>query len=105
MHQNVGAGAQMTRGGPGAAPSRGGTWWLRCCPEPWGHMVAPVLPRAAGHLVALELSRAGSGSQSRGDTWRPQSCPQPGGGSYCLDLVLVCGCNTHFFVNNNILSK
>jgi hypothetical protein len=32
--QKVGAGAQVTHGGPGAAPSRGGTWRPRSCPEP-----------------------------------------------------------------------
>jgi hypothetical protein len=79
LRQNVGAGAQVTFGGPGAAPSYGGTWRLWSCPEPWGHVAAPKLPQA------------GSESQSHGDTWRPQSYPQPGGWSHCLDMMLVCG--------------
>jgi hypothetical protein len=33
MCQKVGAGAQVTRGGLGAALSRGGTWRPRSCPE------------------------------------------------------------------------
>jgi hypothetical protein len=55
-----------TRGGPGAAPRRERE------PEPWGHM------------AALELPRAGSGSSSRGDTWQPRSCPQPEVGAVVL---------------------
>jgi hypothetical protein len=65
----VGAGAQVTRGGPGAASSYGDTWRPRSCPEP------------------------GDGSQSRGDAWKSQNCPQPGGGSRsrCLNLKLARG--------------
>jgi hypothetical protein len=44
---------------------------------------------AAGARGGPELPR--DGSRSRGDTWQPQSCPQPGGGSHCLDLMLVRG--------------
>jgi hypothetical protein len=44
--QKVGAGAQVTHGGPGAAPSHWGTWQPRCYPEPRGHVAAPELPRA-----------------------------------------------------------
>jgi hypothetical protein len=70
MSQMVGAGAQVTHGGPvpeGGSWNRGGTWWPRSCPRPGGR------------------------SRSRGDTWQPWSCPQPGGGSRCLDLILVRG--------------
>jgi hypothetical protein len=53
--------------------------------------VAPVLPRATGHVEASELPRAGSESRSHRDTWQARSCPQPEGGSHCLDLMLVRG--------------
>jgi hypothetical protein len=36
----------VTRGGPGAAPSRWGTWRSWCCPEPRGHLGASELPLA-----------------------------------------------------------
>jgi hypothetical protein len=49
--------------------SPGDTWRLGSCPEPWGHVAAPVLPRAE------------SGSSSHGDTWRPRSCPESGAGA------------------------
>jgi hypothetical protein len=34
LRQKVGAGDQVTRGGPGAIPSRGGTWRPPSCLEP-----------------------------------------------------------------------
>jgi hypothetical protein len=34
LRQKVGARAQVTRGGPGAIPSRGGTWQPGSYPEP-----------------------------------------------------------------------
>jgi hypothetical protein len=48
LRQKVGAEAQVTRGGPGATPSRGGTWWPRSCPEPREHVAAPELSQATG---------------------------------------------------------
>jgi hypothetical protein len=57
--QKVGAGAQVTRGGLGAALSRWGTWWPQSCPEPGAGARAvgthdglePALSREAGAVV------------------------------------------------------
>jgi hypothetical protein len=49
QRHKVGAGAQVTRGGSGAAPSRWGTW----------RGVPGAVPSCGG-------------------TWRPRSCPEPG---------------------------
>jgi hypothetical protein len=54
----------MTRGGPGAAPG-----WTAGA-------------GAAGHMVALELPRAGLREVGPQDTWRPRSCPGSGSGSW-----------------------
>jgi hypothetical protein len=82
------AALELPRVGSGS-PSRGDTWWPQSCPETGagarvtgtrgGPGAAPSQEReleSRGHVAALELPRAGSGSSSHGDTWRPQSCPE-----------------------------
>jgi hypothetical protein len=76
MSQVVGAGAQVTCGGPRAA---------------LGREAGARVAGARGGPGAAPGPEPGGGSQSRGDMWQSQSCPQLGGGSHCLDLMLVRG--------------
>jgi hypothetical protein len=59
-----GSWSRRTRGGPGVAPG-------------WA-----VGARAAGHVVAPELPRAGQRELEPQDTWRPRSCPGLGSWSW-----------------------
>jgi hypothetical protein len=58
------SGLQGTRGGPGPAPGRAAG------------------ARAAGHVAAPELPRAGQRELKPQDTWQPRSCPGLGSGSW-----------------------
>jgi hypothetical protein len=57
LRQKVDAGVQVTRGGPGAVLSHGGTWRPRSCPEPRGHPATSELP-LAGRREPLSWLRA-----------------------------------------------
>jgi hypothetical protein len=61
---------------------------LACSPQSPGICGGPVAalsrewePEPLGHVVALELHRAGSRRSSRDDTWQPRSCPELGVGA------------------------
>jgi hypothetical protein len=70
----VGARAQVTRGGPGAALSR--------------EAGAGAAGAHGGSGAALSRE---AGAVATGPCGSPRATPQPGGGSCCLDLKLVRG--------------
>jgi hypothetical protein len=55
LRQKVGAGAQVTRGSPRAAPSRGGTWRPWSCPEPGAGARAMGTHGGLGATLSLEV--------------------------------------------------
>jgi hypothetical protein len=73
MSQMVGTGAQVSRGGPGAAP---------------GREVGVGAAGARGSPGAV-LSRE-AGARATGTCGSPRATLDSGGGSRCLDLMLIC---------------
>jgi hypothetical protein len=74
MSQMVGAGAQLPRGGPGAAPGR------EAGAEATGTHGSP------GAVLSREAGAGAAGTHGS-----PGAAPSLGGGSRCLDLMLVRG--------------
>jgi hypothetical protein len=81
----VGAGAQVTHGGPEAALSRWGTWRLWCCPELREHVTVPELPRAGSESCCLNFELVRGGTWSSGYRHR-----------YLVEFMMIC--NNGFWI-------